>query len=68
MRLVFPGGLAVKNPHDSAGDMGLLPGLGRSPGEENGNPLYYFCLGNSHGQSSLVGYSLRFGYNLVTKQ
>ena len=39
----------VKNPHTSAGDIweaGLIPGLGRSPGEENGNPLQYSCLEN----------------------
>ena len=30
----------------SAGDLGSIPGLGRSPGEGNGNPLQYFCLGN----------------------
>jgi len=30
-----------------AGDMGLIPGSGRSPGEGNGNPLQYSCLGNS---------------------
>ena len=30
----------------SAGDMGLTPGSGRSPAEENGNPLQYSCLGN----------------------
>ena len=29
-----------------AGDIGLIPGLGRSPGEGNGNPLQYSCLGN----------------------
>ena len=33
------------------------PGLGRSPGEGNGNPLQYSCLENPHGQRSLVGYS-----------
>ena len=38
----FPGGLVVKNP--SAGDAGSTPGSGRSPGEENGNPLQYCCL------------------------
>ena len=32
------------------------PGSGRSPGEGNGYPLQYFCLGKSHGQRSLVGY------------
>ena len=30
----------------NAGDAGLIPGLGRSPGEGNGNPLQYSCLGN----------------------
>ena len=31
----------------NTGDLGLIPGLGRSPGEENGNPLQYSYLGNS---------------------
>ena len=34
----FPGGSVVKNPSANAGDMGLIPGLGRYPGEGNGNP------------------------------
>ena len=34
----------VKNLPASAGDLGLVPGLGRSPGEGNGNPLQYSCL------------------------
>ena len=41
--------LAVKNPRAKAGDLidaGSIPGLGRSPGEGNGNPLQYSCLGN----------------------
>ena len=38
--------LAVKNPVANAWDMGSIPGLGRSPGEGNGNPLQYSCLGN----------------------
>ena len=42
----FPGGSAAKNPPANAGDAGLIPGLGRSPGEGNGNPLQYSCLGN----------------------
>ena len=42
----FPGGAVVKNPPTNVGDTGLLPGLGRSPGEGNGNPLQYSCLGN----------------------
>ena len=45
-RTGFPGGSAVKNLPANAGDTGLIPGLGRSPGEENGNPLQYSCLGN----------------------
>ena len=42
----FPGGSAVKNPFANAGDTDSITGLGRSPGEENGNPLQYSCLGN----------------------
>ena len=45
----FPGGTMVKNRPANAGDardMGLIPGLGRSPGEGNGNPLQYSCLEN----------------------
>ena len=42
----FPGGSSVKNPPADAGDMGLIPGLGRSHGEGNGNPLQYSCLRN----------------------
>ena len=44
----FLGGSVVKNPSaKEAGDMGLIPGLGRSPGGGNGNPLQYSCLENS---------------------
>ena len=39
------------------GVLGSIPGLGRSLGEGNGNPLQYFCLENPHGEKSLVGYS-----------
>ena len=56
----FPGGAEVKNPPASAGDtgdVGSIPGLGRSPGEGNGNPLQYSCLEKPHGQRSLVGCS-----------
>ena len=42
----FPGGSVVKNPPANAGDVGLIPGLGRYPGEGNGNELQYSCLGN----------------------
>ena len=40
----FPGGAVVKNPPADAGDMGSIPGSGRSPGEGNGHPLQYSCL------------------------
>ena len=40
----FPGGSDSKESAHHAGDLGLIPGLGRSPGEENGNPLQYSCL------------------------
>ena len=40
-------GSVVKNPLANAGDTGLTTGLGRSPGEGNGNPLQSSCLGNS---------------------
>ena len=40
----FLGGSMVKIPHANAGDAGLIPGLGRSPGEGSGNPLQNFCL------------------------
>ena len=43
----------------NAGDLGSIPGLGRSPGGGHGNPLQYSCLGNPHGQRSLEGYSPR---------
>ena len=36
----------IRNPSASAGDMGSIPRLGRTPGEGNGNPFQYFCLGN----------------------
>ena len=42
----FPSGLVVKNLPAHAGDAGSIPGLGRSPGEGNGNPLQYSCLEN----------------------
>ena len=46
----FPGGAEVKNLPATAGearDAGVILGLGRSPGEGNGNPLQYSCLENS---------------------
>ena len=43
----FPGGSDGKESACSAGDLGSIPGLGRSLGEGNGNPLQNFCLDNS---------------------
>ena len=39
--------VAGKESDSNAGDLGLIPGSGRSAGEGNGNPLQYFCLENS---------------------
>ena len=43
----FPGGLDSNESTCKAGDLGLIPGLGRFPGEGNGYPLQYSCLENS---------------------
>ena len=43
--LGFPGGAVVKNPSAYSGDIGLIPGSGRSPGGGTGNPLQYSGLG-----------------------
>ena len=43
----FPGGSDGKESACNVGDLGSIPGLGRSPGEGNGNPLQYSCLENS---------------------
>ena len=42
----FPGGSVVKSPPANAGDVSVIPGWGSSPGDKNGHPLWYFCLGN----------------------
>ena len=55
--LDFPSGSDGKEFTSNVGDLGLIPGLGRSPGGGHGNPLQYSCLENLHGQRSLVGYS-----------
>ena len=53
----FPCGLAGKESDCNVGDLGSVPGLERSPGEGNGNPLQYSCPEIPHGQRSLAGYS-----------
>ena len=47
----------VKNPPAMQGNLGLIPGLGSSPGEGNGLPTPVFLPGDFHGQKSLAGYS-----------
>ena len=64
----FQGGSMVKNPPASVGDVGLIPGSGRSPGE--GMATHCSILpGKSHGQSTLVGPwgHKRVRHDLVTK-
>ena len=53
----FPGGSDGKESTCNVGDVGLIPGLGRSPGGGPGNPLQFSGLENLHGQRSLVGCS-----------
>ena len=48
----FPGSSAGKESTCNAGNPGSIPGLGRSPGEGNGNPLQYSCLENSMDRGS----------------
>ena len=49
--------LVKKKSACSVGDLGSIPGLGRSAGGGHGNPLQYSCLENPHGQRSLVSCS-----------
>ena len=53
--LGFPGGSDGKESAYNSGDLGLFPGLGRSPAEGNGYPFQYS--GEFHEQRNLVGYS-----------
>ena len=69
--LGFPGGSDDKESTCNTGDLGLTPGLERSPGGRHGNPLQYSCLGNPSGQKSLGGLQLmgsqRAGHDWVAK-
>ena len=51
----FPGGSDGKESASNAGNLGAIPGLGRSPGGGHGNPFQYSFLENPHGQRSLAG-------------
>ena len=66
MYMGFPGGSDGKESACNAGDLGLIPGLGRFPGGGHGSPLQYSCLENPHGQRSLAGYSPWGGKELDT--
>ena len=66
----FPCSSVGKESAYSAGDLGLIPGSGRSPGEGNGNPLRYACLENPMGRGawwSTVHRVARLRHNLATK-
>ena len=56
---LFPAGSDRKESACNEGDLGSIPGLGKSPRVEHGNSLQYSCLENPHGQRSLEGYSSR---------
>ena len=53
----FPGGSVSKESTCNVGDLGSIPGLGRSPREGNSYLLQYSCLENPYGQRRLAGYS-----------
>ena len=56
---IFPGGSDSKESACNVGDPGSMPGLERCPGEENGNPLQYSCLGNPMDREVLQALSHR---------
>ena len=68
--LSFPRSSGGKESAFSAGDLGSIPRLGRSPGERNGNPLQYACLENPMDrgawQATVYGVT-RVGHDLATK-
>ena len=63
---LLPGGSAIKNLLANAGDPGLIPEFGRSPGEGNGNQLQYFSLGNPVDRGAWWGAVDGVGHDLVT--
>ena len=70
LKMGFPCGAADQESVCNAGDLGSIPGLGRSPGGGHGNPLQYSCLGNSVDRGAwwaTVHRILRVGPELVTK-
>ena len=69
--LGFSDSSVIKNPLANAGDVGSIPASGRSPGEGNGSPFQYSCLGNpmdrGAGRLQFTG-SQRVRHNLATQQ
>ena len=79
--VLSPGGSEVKASACNAGDLGSIPGLGRSPGEGNGNPLQYSCLENpmdrevrwatvygvAKSRTQLSDFTFTFSFSLHTK-
>ena len=66
----FPYSSVGKESACNAGDLGSIPGLGRSPGEGNGNPLQYSCLENPMDRGAwraTVHGVARVGHDLATK-
>ena len=53
----FPGSSDTEEYGSHAGDLGLIPGSGRSPGEGNGYPVQYSCLENPRDRGNLKGYN-----------
>ena len=53
----FPDSSVGKESACNVGDLCSIPGLGRSPGGEHGDPLQYSCLEHPYGQKSLMGYN-----------
>ena len=69
-RLGFPDSSVGKESSCNAGDLGMIPGLGRSSGEGNGNLLQYSCLENPMDRGAwwaTVHGAARVGHDLVTK-
>jgi len=67
----FPGGSDGKESTCNVGDLGSIPGLGRSPGGEHGNPPQYSCLENPMDRQPGGLQSMRLkrvGHDLVTEQ
>ena len=66
----FSGSLAIKNLPAKVGDLGSMPGFGRSPGGGNSNPLQYSCLGNrmDRGVWWAADRGIAKKRNLMTKQ